>query len=87
MKTVIYQYYDGETTSGNEAGRKAMSQYAKRIGSEYILPVNVNIISPFGYCLTTEIDANLSNIGGVKKLNTYSCFNISIEVDFSMGYR
>ena len=33
MKTVIYQYYDGETTSGNEAGRKAMSQYAKRIGS------------------------------------------------------
>ena len=36
MKTVIYQYYDGETTSGNEAGRRAMDQYATRIGSEYI---------------------------------------------------
>ena len=36
MKTVIYQYYDGETTSGNEAGRKAMEEYALRIGSEYI---------------------------------------------------
>ena len=33
MKTVIYQYYDGETTSGNEAGRRAMDQYATRIGS------------------------------------------------------
>tara|TARA_Y100001933_G_C19008973_1_gene567897 strand:+ start:3788 stop:4600 length:813 start_codon:yes stop_codon:yes gene_type:complete len=36
MKTVIYQYYDGETTSGNEAGRRAMDKYATKIGSEYI---------------------------------------------------
>lgn len=36
MKTVVYQYYDGETTPGNEAGRKAMESYATSIGSEYI---------------------------------------------------
>ena len=34
MKTVIYQYYDGETTSGND-GRNN-EEYALRIGSEYI---------------------------------------------------
>lgn len=36
MKAVIYQYYDGEPTTGNEAGRKAMEEYATRIGAEYI---------------------------------------------------
>lgn len=36
MKTAIYQYYDGQSTSGNDAGRKAMEEYATRIGADYI---------------------------------------------------
>ena len=40
MKTLIYQYYDGEVTSGHQAGIDAMKEYAERIGSEYLFELN-----------------------------------------------
>lgn len=48
MKTVIYQYWDGPTTSGNEAGRKAMKEYADRIGSDYIYEHEPKFVTNLG---------------------------------------
>lgn len=40
MKTLIYQYWDGDMTPGNAAGSILMKEYADRIGSEYIFEHN-----------------------------------------------
>ena len=36
MKAVIYQYWSGNLTQGNEAGVKLMREYAEKIGVEYV---------------------------------------------------
>ena len=40
MKTLIYQYWDGDMTPGNAAGSRLMKEYANRIGSNYIFEHN-----------------------------------------------
>lgn len=40
MRNVIYQYWDGPTTSGNDAGVAAMAEYASRIGADYVYEDN-----------------------------------------------
>jgi hypothetical protein len=40
MKTLIYQFWTGQLTSGNEAGVILMDEYAQRIGSEYQFELN-----------------------------------------------
>ena len=48
MKTLIYQYWDGPTTSGNEAGRKAMKEYADRIGADYLYEHEPKFVTNLG---------------------------------------
>ena len=48
MKTLIYQYWDGPLTSGNEAGHKAMQQYAKKIKSDYLFELNPRFVTNLG---------------------------------------
>ena len=36
MKAVIYQYWSGNLTQGNEAGVELMREYAAKIGVEYV---------------------------------------------------
>jgi len=36
MKTLIYQYWDGDDTSGNKSGREEMKKYSDSIGCEYL---------------------------------------------------
>lgn len=48
MKTLIYQYWDGEPTTGNTAGSKAMKEYAERIGSDYLYEDNPRYITNLG---------------------------------------
>ena len=40
MKNLIYQYWDGNDTSGNQAGTKAMKGYADKIGADYLYEHN-----------------------------------------------
>lgn len=40
MKAVIYQFWEGNLTSGNEAGVKLMKEYADRIGVEHVFELN-----------------------------------------------
>lgn len=40
MKTLVYQYWDGNLTPGNKAGQEFMQEYAERIGSDYIFEHN-----------------------------------------------
>ena len=40
MRKLIYQYWDGTLTPGNEAGSKMMKQYADRIGADYKFELN-----------------------------------------------
>lgn len=40
MKAVIYQYWEGNMTPGNEAGVHMMREYAKKIGVEYVFEHN-----------------------------------------------
>lgn len=48
MKTIIYQYWDGNLTPGNEAGMKAMQKYAKQIGSDYLFELNPRFVTNLG---------------------------------------
>ena len=40
MKNLIYQFWEGQPTSGNEAGVRLMKEYADRIGVEYVFELN-----------------------------------------------
>ena len=40
MKAVIYQFWEGNLSTGNEAGVKLMKEYADRIGVEHVFELN-----------------------------------------------
>lgn len=40
MKCVIYQFWEGSITSGNQAGVDLMKEYADRIGVDYVFELN-----------------------------------------------
>jgi hypothetical protein len=40
MKCAIYQFWEGNITSGNKAGVELMKEYANRIGAEHIFELN-----------------------------------------------
>lgn len=40
MKAIIYQFYEGQLTSGNKAGTELMAEYAEAIGVEYKFELN-----------------------------------------------
>ena len=48
MKTILYQYWDGNDTSGNRAGVSAMKKYADTIGSEYLYEHNPRFVTNLG---------------------------------------
>lgn len=48
MKNLIYQYWDGNLTSGCIAGSNNMKQYAKRIGADYVFEHNPKFVTNLG---------------------------------------
>lgn len=40
MKNLIYQFWEGNLSTGNAAGVQLMKEYAKRIGVEYVFELN-----------------------------------------------
>lgn len=48
MKTIIYQYRDGEETSESEYSVRCMKEYADRIGSEYLYEHNPKFVTNLG---------------------------------------
>lgn len=40
MKNLIYQFWEGNLSTGNAAGVQLMEEYAKRIGVEYVFELN-----------------------------------------------
>lgn len=48
VKNLIYQYWDGNLTSGCKAGSENMKRYATRIGAEYLFEHNPRFVTNLG---------------------------------------
>ena len=48
MKNLIYQYWDGNITTGAKAGSENMKRYAGRIGAEYKFELNPRFVTNLG---------------------------------------